>query len=99
MTPRRGDRYRSKRDVPVGGIVTFRNPSSGGFRATLSGGEIVTVKSDPPPGAKGVYVRPERYEALEQLFVPAPDFESEAYDSYALVISFEQLTQDFEKVG
>jgi len=99
MTPRRGDQYRSTRDVAVRGLVTFRNPSSGGFKATLPSGEIVIVENDPPPHAKGVYAVPQRYEALEQLLVPADDLKSRAYGSYALVISFDQLAQDFERVG
>ncbi len=99
MRPRRGDRFRSTRDVEVRGLVTFRNPSSGGFKAVLPRGEIVIVENDPPRDAKAVYTVPERYEALEQLLVPTEDRNSKTYGSYTLVIRFEQLTEAFELLG
>ncbi len=99
MRPTGGDRYRSIRDVEVRGLSRFRNPSSGGFKATLPRGEIVTVKRDPPPQAKAVYALPERYEDLEQLLVPPEDLASKAYDGYSLVIRFEELDRDFEFLG
>ncbi len=98
MTPKRGDRYRTIRDVRVRGLVTFNNPSSGGFLAVLPRGEVVVVEHDPPAKARGVYAIPQRYEELEPALVPERDRMSDAYGSYALTISFDQLNEDFEQL-
>jgi hypothetical protein len=80
------------------GLVSFRNPSSGGFRALLPGGEEVVVESNPPRDATGVYAIPARGD-LERLLVPHADLEDPAYAGYALVITFDQLAKHFELVA
>ena len=97
LRPARGELYRSKRNVAVRGLTTFRNPSSNRFRAVLPRGEIVSLEYDPPSLATSVYAMPRRYNALERMLVPAADRSSDAYGGYALVISLEQLAHDFER--
>jgi hypothetical protein len=98
MAPKGGDRYRSLREVPVGVHLTYRNPSSGGFRGTLPSGEVVTVEFDPPPHAKAVSAVPVRYEALAQILVSPQELHNRAFDTYRLVITLDQIASDFEQV-
>lgn len=96
MRPTKGMRFRAIRDVPVHVQVTYRNPSSDGFRATLPRGEVVVVQADPPQEARAVYALPDRYESLEPTLVPAQELRSGAYQSYSLVLMLDQLDSDFE---
>jgi len=98
MRPRAGERFRALRDTPVQGVITLKAPGSGGFAGTLPRGEIVAVEMDPPSHAQGVYARPERYEEMARQLVPPSDLASPLFGSYALVISFASLEQDFEAV-
>jgi hypothetical protein len=98
MKPKAGERFRALRDTSVRGVITLKTPASGGFVGTLPRGEIVTIEMDPPSHASAVYARPEHYEEIARLLVPQSDLASPLYGSYALVISFDSLEQDFEVV-
>jgi len=95
---RRGDYFRSLRTLSVKGIIHFRAPFSDGFTGTLPAGETVCVLDDPPKGARGVYVRPMRDARLASRFVPAALLRSDKYDGYSIVLSFEDLESDFERI-
>ena len=99
MRPAKDQRYRSRRDVEVAGLVHLRAPATGDFKSTLPMGEEVVVVYDPPSHAKAVYAIPKRYEDLERVLVPPGERSSPIYNGYSLVIWFEQLEHDFELVG
>lgn len=99
MRPKKGQRYKAIRDARLSVLVTYKNPSSGAFGATLPEGEIVVVANDPPAHATGAYALPERYEGLEAVLVPAPELSNRAYQSYVLMIRFTQLEADFQFIA
>jgi hypothetical protein len=89
-----GMKFRSLRDVPVHGIVSYGAPFSTGFDAVLPAGEILICGQK--PGPKGMWLVPARYEHFEELFVPERDRQHPDYSSYALSCSFGQIGQDYE---
>jgi len=99
MKLRKGQRYRSRHDTPVRGVITYLNPSSGSFEAVLPKGETVMIESTPPSHATAAYAVPERYGELEGRLIPAEERLKPAYGSYALVIPFDTLERDFENVA
>ena len=96
MRPTKGQRYRAVHDVTVRGIVTFGAPFSGHFEGVFPEGETCVVGMEPPHHARGVYLVPDAYARFELLFVSEHDRNSDVYDSYAMAVSFAELTQSFE---
>jgi hypothetical protein len=95
---RKGQRFRSLRDVGVLTLVAFKNPSSGGSDSTLPAGETVVIDDDPLPESTAVYATPERYGALEGRLVPQSDLSDPAYNFYTLIVPLDSLANDFAKV-
>ncbi|MCG8588689.1 MAG: hypothetical protein MJE66_05305 [Proteobacteria bacterium] len=99
LKPRKGNRYRARRDLAVSGVITFGAPFTLGFDGVLPQGEVVAVDMDPPAWAGGVYLVPERTSHFEEQFVPQRDRDHEDYSSYAIAVSFEDLERDFEPLA
>jgi len=93
-----GDRYRALTDASVICLVHWSAPFTGGQQVTFPAGETATVSFDPPSHAEGVSLIPDRYRDLLPVLVPAEDAAGEKFDSYSLVVSFEELAQYFRKV-
>jgi hypothetical protein len=96
---RKGQRYRTVRDVGVGLLIHFRAPFTDGARATLRAGEVFTIALDPPALATAAQCNPERYEALEKELVPEEVRTDQKYSGYSLVIDFESVERDCELVS
>jgi hypothetical protein len=96
---RKGQRYRTVRDLEVGVLTHFRAPFTDGARAILRAGEVFTVALDPAALATAAQCNPERYEALEKELVPEEDRTDQKYSGYSLVIDFESIERDCELVG
>ena len=94
----KGMRFRTRRDVPVRGIVNFRAPCTGGFEGTLPAGEILILEHEPPDFAKGMPLIPARYKDFEHLFVSERDRNDPTYNGYAVVWSFDRVDSDLELV-
>jgi hypothetical protein len=91
-------RFRTRREMPVLGIIMSATPSTGGFEATLPAGEILIVRDEPPDFAKGITLVPARYSEWERLVVPENERAHAAYTGYAVVCSFDRVDSDLELV-
>jgi hypothetical protein len=96
--PKQGQRFRVKRDLSVSGVIVYGAPCSGGFQGTLPRGEIVTLDYDPKPEFTGCWLKPERYEHFEALFIPERIRQDEEYDHYAISASYKELDREYELV-
>jgi hypothetical protein len=92
----KGTRFRSRCELRVKGIIVFGAPFSGGFEGVFPANEILILDSDPPPGTKGMWLVPERYQHFEAIFVPSRDREHEEYGGYAVGIEYTQVGSDVE---
>ena len=98
-TPRRGQRYRARVDVPVTCMTSWATPFTGGYERVLPAGEIVVIANDPPAGATAVYAEPENYRRLHAVMVPLSDrLQFWVYRGYYLALRLAQLESDFEPV-
>jgi hypothetical protein len=96
---RKEQRYRALRNLEVGVLTHYRAPFTGGVRAVLPAGEIFTVALDPPPHAVGASCNPQRYEALHEELVPEEDRTAQNYSGYSLIIEFDSIERDCERVS
>ncbi len=96
LRPKKGQRFRSRKDLQIGGVVTFSAPYTGSFEGVLPKGEVLIVEFDPPPNATGVYLQPVNYAPLEMRLISTEDRSHPKYDSYAISLTFESLAKDFE---
>jgi hypothetical protein len=92
----KGTRFRSLRELRVTGIIAFGAPFSGGFEGVFPANEFLVLDNEPPPGTKGMWLVPERYQHFEAVFVPSRDREHEAYGGYAVAIEYTQVGADVE---
>jgi hypothetical protein len=97
-SPKKGDRYRARRDVAVNGIVTFGAPFTGGFTGILPRDATCIIDLEPPQRAQGVYLVPDDYARFETMFVSQHDRSSADYSGYAMSVSFDELARSFEKL-
>ena len=95
---RKGQRYRAKHDIGLPAIITYGAPCSGSFQGALKKGDLITVESDPPPKAKAVYAKPDRYEEIELEYVPERVRNDPEYGDYAFVVSFADIENHFEEI-
>jgi hypothetical protein len=96
---RKGERYRTLRDLEVGVLTHYRAPFTGGGRAILPAGEIFTVAIDPPAHAVAASCDPQRYEALHEKLVSEEDRGGHNYSGYSLVVEFDSIERDCEMVS
>jgi len=99
MTPvRRGQWYRTLRDIPIHTLIHWRGPFTGGSEDVLPAGEIITVTADPHENESFAYCEPERYQELHARFVPAQDRVHPKYDSYSILVDLQVLQNDCELI-
>ena len=69
----KGQRYRTKSDVPVTALTSWAAPFTGGYDRVLRAGEVFTISNDPPQTATAVYCEPVDYRRLHREFIPFRD--------------------------
>jgi hypothetical protein len=95
--PSKGGRFQAVRDLDVRVRTAFMAPRSSGCRGVLPAGEVLALDYDPDPtSTTGVWLRPERYRALESVLVEKALRDEPSYDGYSISMSYEQLDKDFE---
>lgn len=97
--PKAGDVFRSLRPIDVIVMTNWRAPFTGGNAGVLPANERFRVSFDPPATATAVHCVVERYDELHASLVPASTRISEGYAGYDVVISFESLRRDCERVA
>jgi len=94
-TPRKGQRFKARRDIQLRSRVIFAAPFSSSSRGTLPRGEIVIIDRDPAQGATAFSALPEHYSELEHVFVPPRDRAHARYSDYVLVLYPRTLAREF----
>ena len=95
--PTIGSRFKAKRDVIVKGRIEFGAPFDDSFEGTLPEGEIVIFEGD-TGGYGNAYLRPEKYDYFEKVFIPEFTRRYPDYGNYTIVCSYDNLKRDFEFV-
>jgi hypothetical protein len=94
-----GQRYRTKQDIPVTAMTSWRAPYTGGYRRILRAGETFNVTNEPGPGATAVYCQPESYRKLHREFIPLSDrLQFWSYRGFYLCIQLHLIDQDCERL-
>ncbi|HTY88387.1 MAG TPA: hypothetical protein VMB80_13040 [Candidatus Acidoferrum sp.] len=92
----KGLRLRSRKSVKVDGVITFGAPCCGRFEGVLPAGEVLKLNYEPHDRVRGLWLEPERYSDLEQVFVPKESRSAPAYSGYAVGCDYDQIAVDFE---
>jgi len=92
----KGLRLRSRKSVKVDGVITFGAPCCGRFEGVLPAGEVLKLNYEPHDRVRGLWLEPERYSDLEQVFVPKESRSAPAYSGYAVGCDYDQIGVDFE---
>lgn len=98
MTVEQGARFKARRPVRTTCLISWAAPFTSGHDAILPEGEIITVRSTPPPGASAVCCAPLRYDALHGYFVDEGTRASRRYTGYHLAIDLVGLRESCEPV-
>jgi hypothetical protein len=98
IIPRKGQRFRVKRDLSVSGVIVYGAPCSGYFEGCLPCGEIVALDYDPKPDSKSCWLKPERYDHFEEIFIPQKTRRDQEYDHFAISCSYKELELEYECV-
>jgi hypothetical protein len=69
----KGQRFRTKSDVPVTAMTSWAAPFTGGYDRVLRTCEVFTISNDPPQTATAVYCDPDDYRRLHREFIPFRD--------------------------
>jgi hypothetical protein len=77
-------RLRARKAMPIEGVITYGAPVSGRFEGTLPAGEILRLDYEPADSVDGVWLVPEGYAELEQLFIPTQVQTQKGYSGYAV---------------
>jgi hypothetical protein len=86
-----GTRLEVVEDREVTGLTAWRAPATGDFKCTLTAGTILVVTMDQAEGAPGFPCKPERYEQMEPVLVPARDRRQAKYGGYWFVLMEEDV--------
>jgi hypothetical protein len=89
-------RIRSRKKLKVDGVITFRAPCCQHFEGVLPAGEVLKLNYEPHDRVRGLWLEPERYSDLEQVFVPKESRTAPAYGGYAVGCDCDQIGLDFE---
>ena len=73
MGMRKGQRYRTRVDLPVIAMTEWAAPYTGGYERTLKAGEEFTIANDAPGTATMVYADAADYKRLHKEFIPLGD--------------------------
>ena len=92
----KGTRIRSRRSLKIGGVITFCAPYCVHFEGVLPAGEVLKLNYEPHDRVHGLWLEPERYSDLEQMFVPKDSRTEPAYGGYAVGCDYDQIGLDFE---
>jgi hypothetical protein len=92
----KGMRIRSRKELKVGGVITFWAPCCGHFEGVLPAGEVLKLNYEPHDRVRGVWLEPERYSDWEQVFVPKESQTAPTYGGYVVGCNYDQIGLDFE---
>lgn len=92
-------RLRARKEVPIQGVITYDAPESGRFEGILPAGEILRLDYEPADSVRGVWLVPEKYAELEQLFIPTQVQIERGYSGYAVYCPYENIGSCFELVS
>jgi len=92
-------RLRARKEVAIQGVITYGAPKCGHFEGILPSGEILRLDYEPADSVDGIWVVPERYAELEQLFIPTQVQTERGYSGYAVYCPCERIGPCFELVS
>lgn len=96
----KGQRYKSKANIPVIAMTSWAAPFTGGYNRVLPAGETFTVANDPPEGATAVYCDPDNYRRLQSMFIPISDrIWFWMYCGFYLCIPLKEIEEHCEKLA
>ena len=81
---RHGDRFETTEDLAKQGLWG-KAPFAGDFQTVIPAGTVLVAAHDRIPTARGFACRPERYEGLEAVLVPAETRRADKYRDYYFV--------------
>jgi len=91
-----GQIFRTKKKIPVTGIIIFGAPFSGMFEGILPKEENLFLDYTPKKTAKGLWLKPERYDDFEKEFIEEKTRRNPEYDSYAISASIDEISSLYE---
>jgi hypothetical protein len=98
-SPRKGDLYKSKRDLKVKFLTTWSTSYKGGGAATLYKDETIWIDSEPLEDKPiGVSALPVAYEKFEQRIMVSSERNTGKYTGYYLSIETILLYENFELI-
>lgn len=96
----KGQRYKTKKDIPVIAMTSWAAPFTGGYDRVLRAGEVFTIANDPPKGATAVYCDPDDYKRLHREFIPFADrLRFWVYLGYYLCIKLKDIDDSCERLA
>ena len=94
----KGALLRARKDLRVEGVAIYGGPRSRYFEGMLRAGEILRLEYEPADSVGGVWLVPERYAVLEEIFVPQGVRNERGYHGYALSCLLDQVTDCYDLV-
>ncbi len=93
----KGQRYKTKTDMPVTAMTSWAAPFTGGYDRVLGAGEVFTISNDPPEAATAVYCVPADYRRLHRELVPFRDrLQFWFYRGYYLCVRLRDIEEKCE---
>ena len=90
---KKGDRYRVVTAFVTSVLTMWKAPFTDGAEKTIPANLIFLIDHDPLPGSEGVAALPDPYDEWEKRLVSQTDRDSEKYNGYYLVATFDQLSE------
>lgn len=81
---RRGDRFRTTRDISTHALIGFKAPAHTGGVDCVVPRDTVLVAVDQTEGASSFPCYPEKYDEMEQVLIPESERAKPMYSSYYL---------------
>jgi len=90
---------RARKDLRVEGVAIYGGPTSRHFEGVLRAGEMLRLEYEPADSVRGVWLVPERYVDLEELFVPKAIRAEKGYHGYALGCPLDEVSDSYDLVS